>query len=159
MSDMLWPGDNDRLMSVIATLVSEYGYDAVASELHMHAPPIPSAPARPTDPETSHLASKHDDDVARFSARSRQAKLLALFRKNQVLTDQQAALSLLGWGVAISKLEGCRRRMSDLRAAGYLMDSGRRDHNTGSNDESIMWSITLAGHRALDNIERTGWSK
>jgi len=156
---MLFPPNPDNLMSAMASLVSEYGYDVCMAELHMHAPPIPSAPARPTDPETSHQASKTMHDVAKFSLRSRQAKLLDAFYMSGPMTDQQAALKVVGDFTPVSSLEGCRRRMSDLRAAGLLMDTGERAHNEGSNDESIVWQLTLAGHRALDNLKRTGWSK
>ena len=46
--------------------------------------------------------------------------------------------------------------VSDLRAAGYLMDSGRRRKNVGTEDESIVWTITDAGRQALDNLDAGG---
>jgi hypothetical protein len=41
----------------------------------------------------------------------------------------------------------------------YLYDTGRRRRNPGSDDESIVWSITVEGKRALLRLEETGWSR
>jgi len=97
-------------------------------------------------------------DVRRFSSRSRQAKLLNLFL-GKSWTAQRCALAVVGINAPISALEGCRRRISDLVAAGYITDSGQREKNSGSNDESILWTITLAGMQAIKHLDRTGWSK
>lgn len=144
----------------LQALIDAFGYDTVFRELRRLAPTViaASAPARWTDPETSHMASKRSQDVGRFSSKSRQAKLLALFEMRD-LTDQQATIHLVGSHAAPSAFDGCRRRCSDLRAANYLFDTGRRRKNAGSDDESIVWGISEAGKVALRSIEATGWSR
>jgi len=148
------------LGDAIADLITQYGYDSVRRTVAMFGPArsVPSAPARATDPETSHLAGPRSLDVSRFSARSRQAKLLAVFAGDP-MTDQQAAVRVVGAYANPSAFDGCRRRCSDLRAAGYLADTGLRRKNVGSDDESIVWRITHAGAVALANLERFGWSR
>lgn len=150
----------DDLDASTAALVEQYGYETVLASVTRWAPArkVPSAPARNTDPETSHAAAKTERDVGRFSAHSRQAKLLRVFA-GQPLTDQQAAVRVVGAHAMPSAFDGCRRRCSDLRAAGYLADTGRRKHNTGSGDESIVWQITIAGQHALTHIDHYGWSR
>jgi len=155
MSQSLFP---DRLVEEVADLVHRYGYEPVATEVAMHAPPVPSAPARHTDPATSHAAGPRSGDVRRFSARSRQAKLLNLFLGKQ-WTAQRCAIAVVGIDAPISALEGCRRRISDLVAAGFIADSGQREKNSGSHDDSILWQITLSGMQAIKNLDRTGWSR
>jgi len=144
----------------MARLVDTYGYQPVWEELRQYVPvrSVPSAPARATDPETSQLAGPRSDDVSRFSARSRSAKLLAVFG-TQPLTDQGATVRVIGASAVPSAFDGCRRRCSDLRAAGFLVDSGRRRKNVGSDDDSIVWEITHAGRRALDHLDAYGWSR
>lgn len=119
--------------------------------------PIPSAPARDSDPATSHAAAETEPDVRRFSARSRQAALLeciaALPR-----TAQRAATLVVGETAPVSRIEGCRRRMSDLVRAGLIADSGERQVNPGSDEASIVWRITDAGTEALARLLGTGWS-
>jgi hypothetical protein len=119
------------------------------------AEPISSAPARPSDPETSHAASETEPDLRRFSDRSRQAHLLRLLAV-EPLTAQGAAVRITQG--TVSGVEGCRRRVSDLLAAGYLQDSGSRACNPGSADESIVWQVTDEGLRAIDRLDDTGWS-
>lgn len=150
----------EDLRARIALLIEDYGYDELVAEVRYFRPGIsvPSAPARGTDPETSHMAAKRSQDVGRFSSKSRQAKLLDLFQMRD-LTDQQATIHLVGSHAAPSAFDGCRRRCSDLRAAGLLMDSGRRRKNAGSDDDSIIWTITLAGKRAIESLNETGWSR
>lgn len=150
----------DDLDTVIADLVNQYGYETVLASVTRWAPArkVPSAPARSTDPETSHYAAKQEQDVGRFSGRSRQARLLAVFA-TQPLTDQQATVRVIGAAAVPSAFDGCRRRCSDLRAASYLADSGRRRKNPGSDDDSIVWQITIAGKQALDRLDRYGWSR
>ena len=157
--------DSSVLPHLIKTIIEDFGYDAVRQEMRRFFPtptligvPIPSAPARNADPETSHLAAKRDPDVRRFSAKSRQAKLLALFDMRD-LTDQGATIHLVGSQAPPSAFDGCRRRCSDLRAAGYIADTGRKKKNTASDDLSIIWRITEAGKRALRSLEETGWSR
>jgi len=150
----------DDLQDRLRQLVKDYGHDTVVTELGYFAPAriVPSAPARTTDPETSHHAAKQERDVGRFSAKSRQAKLLTLFEMRD-MTDQQATIHLVGSHAAPSAFDGCRRRCSDLRAASYLYDTGRRRKNAGSEDLSIIWGITEAGRKALVSLEATGWSR
>lgn len=150
----------DPLPDEITRLIRGYGYDEVLHELHRQAPArvVGSAPARPSDPETSHLAAKREHDVGRFSDQSRQAKLLYAFSTSD-LTDQQAAARVVGAHAAVSAFEGCRRRCSDLRAVNYLYDTGGRRHNTGSEDEAIIWGLTEEGRQALIRLDDTGWSR
>jgi hypothetical protein len=150
----------DDLRARIQAIIDDYGYDSLATELRYFAPGTvaASAPARWTDPETSHAAAKREQDVGRFSSKSRQAKLLELFQMRD-LTDQQATIHLVGSHAAPSAFDGCRRRCSDLRAAGYLFDTGRRRKNAGSEDLSIIWGITEAGQEALRSLDATGWSR
>jgi hypothetical protein len=127
-------------------------------------PATPSAPARNTDPQTSHQAARTEPDVGRFSRKSRQAKLLdtvglEVRHHNRGLTDQEATRRVLPPSASPSSWDGCRRRMSDLRAAGYLMDSGVRRKNHGSNDEAIVWTLTAAGRAAHQRLQETGWSR
>jgi hypothetical protein len=144
----------------LGALIKHYGYDVVFRELRRLAPTfaVPSAPARPGDPETSHLASKQEIDVGRFSSKSRQAKLLQIFSMRD-LTDQQATVALVGSHAAPSAFDGCRRRCSDLRAVNYLYDTGRRRKNAGSDDLAIIWGISEAGKHALECLDETGWSR
>jgi hypothetical protein len=150
----------DDLDASTAALVEQYGYETVLASVTRWAPArkVPSAPARVTDPETSHLAAKREPDVGRFSERSRSAKLLRAF-STQPLTDQQATVRVVGASAVPSAFDGCRRRCSDLRAAGYLADSGRRRKNPGSDDESIVWMITVPGRQAVANLDHYGWSR
>ena len=114
--------------------------------------------SRSTDPETSRKAGeRHSGDVRRFSARSRQAHLLRAL-VSRPMTAQEAALEVLEPGAPISAIEACRRRVSDLKQAGFVLDSGERRRNEGSPDESVVWRATLSGVFALEWIDETGWS-
>jgi hypothetical protein len=114
--------------------------------------------SRTADPQTSVKAGqRHSGDVHRFSAKSRQAKLLRAL-VSEPMTAQEAALKVLEGGAPISAVESCRRRVSDLKQAGFVLDSGERRHNEGSPDESVVWKVTLAGVFALEWINETGWS-
>jgi len=148
------------LSPTLVALIDEHGYEDTWRELRRLAPTVVqgSAPARWTDPETSHMAAKRSHDVGRFSAKSRQAKLLQLFSMRD-MTDQQATIHLVGSHAAPSAFDGCRRRCSDLRAANFLFDTGRRRKNAGSDEDSIVWGISEAGIVALRSIEDTGWSR
>lgn len=129
------------------------GFIAIVDE------PIPSAPARNGHPDTSHAAADRVSvpDVRRFSARSRQAQLLAAVA-DQPMTAQEAAIKVLGLYGSVSRLEGCRRRMSDLAAAGMIVDSMQRRANIGSPDPAIVWEVTEYGRRVLDRLDTDGWS-
>ena len=152
--------DNSDMIGTVGELVHRFGYAAVRAEVDLHRPPEshPSAPARSTDPETSHAAAKTERDVGRFSDRSRQAKLLRVFSVGP-RSDHQATIRVVGSAAPPAAWDGCRRRCSDLRAAGYLSDTGKRTRNTASNEDSIVWQITLAGRAAIDSLTETGWSR
>ena len=152
--------DDGHLARAVEALCDAHGWETISRLVRSLEPTAvwPSAPARNTDPETSHTAGPREVDVGRFSMKSRQYKLLTLFNMRP-LTDQQATVMLLGSHAAPSAFDGCRRRCSDLRAAHFLTDSGKRRKNPGSDDDSIVWEITLAGQHALDLLDRTGWSR
>ena len=139
-------GPHLDLPDTITALIVKFGHADVEAEVRRQHPTLVagSAPARWSDPETSHLASNREPDVGRFSTKSRQAKLLAVFNGDD-LTDQQATIRLVGSHASPSAFDGCRRRCSDLRAVHYLADSGARRRNAGSDDESIVWMITHTG--------------
>lgn len=149
-----------HLLRAMEAMCDVHGWETIERVVRFLQPShvVPSAPARSTDPETSHRAGPRVQDVGRFSTKSRQSKLLALFNGRE-LTDQQATVMLVGSHAAPSAFDGCRRRCSDLRAVNYLTDTGRRRKNAGSDDESIVWTITAAGRHALDLLDRTGWSR
>jgi hypothetical protein len=167
MSQLSFTDDNpleivDPLRVGVSELIETYGWYEVDLMVRMQTPTLvqASAPARSTDPETSHMAAKREQDVGRFSSKSRQAKLLyTVSAVEDGLTDQQAAARIVGSGAAISAFEGCRRRMSDLRAARFLYDTGKRRKNMGSDDESIVWALSDAGRAALIRLDETGWSR
>lgn len=121
---------------------------------------IPSAPARPTDPDTSHKASKKEPDVRRFGEFSHKARLLRVLAREPVtpLTAQEMALAVVGHMASVSKIEGCRRRVSDLVKAKFIVDSGKRAENAGAGTDSILWEITDEGRRAIERLNDTGWS-
>lgn len=153
--------DDDPLNQALRDLFAEYGYPRVARALAYLLPstgPVPSAPARTTDPVTSHAAAKQEVDVGRFSSRANAARLLEEFGKRP-LTDQEATQKVFGPRTTVSQFEGTRRRCSDLRAAGYLYDTGKRRKNTGSDDDSIVWDLTENGRVALANLALSGWSR
>lgn len=152
--------DTPEIVQDVAYIVQRYGYADVLAEVQMHAPlrVVPSAPARPGDPETSHAAAKDERDLSRFSEKSRQGRLLRVFGTGP-RTDYEATTNVVGGGALPTVYDGCRRRCSDLRAAGFLVDSGVRRCSPASNDESIVWHITLAGQAALRHLDETGWSR
>lgn len=115
--------------------------------------------SRTDDPNTSVQAGQRKavQDVRRFSTRSQCAALLALFDLRP-MTDHEATNEMFPEGVAITQFEGCRRRCSDLRRAGYLDDSGERRKNLGSPDDSIVWAVTRQGVEALAALDTHGWS-
>lgn len=122
----------------------------------------PSCPSRITDPGTSHDAGDRfaSRDVGRFGAKSRTADLLRFIAAaGGGLTAQEAARMTIGVHATMSAFDGCRRRVSDLVAAGFIRDSGRRRQNVGSPDQSIVWEVTTYGLAALARLDRTGWSK
>lgn len=137
-------------------------------DLFSYRPPVPSNPARASDPETSQKAAARvaSDDVARFGATTKQAKLLVEFDACPGgLTDHEAALRVMGPNTFPTRLEGCRRRCSDLRKAGYIEaaminpETQLKRRNPGSPDESGVWRITADGKIALTRLLQTGFSQ
>lgn len=151
------------LTRAIDDLADMFTPEVVLAECKRLLGPVhPSTPSRVSDPDTSIESGDRNKtgDVGRFSARSRQAILLREFRDTHAgLTAYQAALVVMGDAAPVTRLEGCRRRVSDLRAAGYIEDSGERRQNVGSPDAAIVWKITLSGSLALDALDATGWSR
>lgn len=144
----------DPLRVEIDDLIARFGFDAVEAAVGAykieHSGPIPSAPARHDDPRTS--VGSRMSDVRRFSAGSYSGRLLMVFRR-QDRTDAEATDAVLGSSVPVSRWEGCRRRCSDLRAAGYVADSGVE------RDDRIVWAITDEGRRAVQRLIDDGWSR
>lgn len=117
-------------------------------------------PARVDDPDTCQRSARRiirSEFTPRFSNRSAQARLLREFSQC-AMTATEAALNVAGPGASLARIEGCRRRVSDLAAARYIIDSGARRCNPGSGDLSIVWRITTTGFSALTRLRDTGWS-
>jgi DNA-binding PadR family transcriptional regulator len=53
----------------------------------------------------------------------------------------------------VPKFEGCRRRCSDLRAAGFIEDTGDEDEGR------IVWAITAQGNLAFAKMRRDGFTR
>jgi hypothetical protein len=147
--------ERDKIDAVLRTLVADHGFDPVEAALGRikveMSGPVPSAPSRPTDPRTS--VGSRMSDVRRFSRNSHSARLLTVFGRTAA-TDAEATVQVMGPpGDSVSAWEGCRRRCSDLRAAGYIEDTGLEV------DDRVVWVITPAGERALNRLSATGWSR
>lgn len=161
MQDSLFPAPDDdseeaKVRDALAWLVGTHGFDmvlAVLEEIELAVSgPIHSAPSRRTDPRTSRGDRMYD--VRRFSSRSHCARLLAVFATEGPLTDAEATTAVMGPPLdSVSRWEGCRRRCSDLRVAGYLSDTGMEK------DERIVWGVTSSGRIALNHLTTTGWSR
>ena len=130
--------------------------------------PVPSHGARNTDPQESHDSAKRVavKDVGRFSATTKSAKLLVEFdAAPNGLTHYEAMSKTMPPGEFHARLEGCRRRCSDLKAAGYIEKHFDADgkpqkrHNPGSPDKSAIWFITEAGRAAIKRLLTTGLSR
>jgi hypothetical protein len=123
--------------------------------------PIPSAPARNTDPDTSHkAAARHKDgDIRRFTSKSIKARLLQVIADHGPMTHQAAALALVPLAPGnTSRFRGAETRVSELGRCGFIADTGRRVHNPGSNCEAILWEVTGRGWEALDHLDKIGRS-
>lgn len=148
-----------RIDSRVHDLIHTFGYPAIEASVGRwkieHAGPIPSAPARDDDPRTSQAKGRQMGDVRRFGAVSNSGMLLReFFVSGEIgLTDHQATTLVMGPMVPVPKFEGCRRRCSDLRAAGYIEDSGREDNGR------IVWAITAAGSLAFSKMRRNGMTR
>lgn len=117
---------------------------------------IPGVTARWGDPDTSQAARKDSRDIRVYRVTSVKARALrALFEAAD--TAQGAAIRVIGDG-PVSAIEGCRRRVNELAAAGHVRDSGRRRVNPGSRDESIVWEVTAEGRAVLSHLDETGVS-
>ena len=92
------------------------------------------------------------DTPRRFRSTSRQAKLLVEFSARP-MTDFEAARRVLPPDPEhLRSFDACRRRCSDLRAAGYIEDSGERRGGR-------VYRITQAGREALQRLFSTGFSR
>jgi hypothetical protein len=137
-------------------------------DLFEYVAPIPSYPARASDPEPSHASAKRVavKNVRRFSAKTRQAKLLIEFDAAGAhgLTDDEATHRVIPLEF-VTHFNGCRRRCSDLRAAGFIEHAHDAEgnlikrRNPGSPDESAVSRITEAGRDAITRLFSTGWSQ
>lgn len=150
--------ERDKVIDTeVRHLIERYGFDAVRRVLMLRgiemSGPVHGAPARSTDPRTSQAKGSKMYDVRRFSRKSHSARLLAVFGRGPA-TDAEATTEVMGPpGDSVSRWEGCRRRCSDLRAAGYIEDTGLEV------EERIVWVITPPGERALHQLSVSGWSR
>lgn len=137
-------------------LIETFGFDRVEAALGRwkiaHSGPIPSAPARDEDPRTSEAQGRKMSDVRKFRATSNSGKLLREFftAGEKGLTAYRATTLVVGPLASVSRFEGCRRRVSDLRAAEYISDTGHEEEGR------IVWEITAAGSLAFANMRRNG---
>jgi hypothetical protein len=89
----------------------------------------------------------------RFRATSRQAKLLVEFDAKP-MTDFEAARRIIPPDPQhLRSFDAARRRCSDLRAAGYIEDTGER------RGMARISRITQAGRTALQRLLETGYSR
>ena len=116
-------------------------------------------PPRNTDPETSEEAAA---SVNRFHARELHVIQLKLLRR---LIDRPELRTHEGLWITYNELRrdwkelplvsisGFRTRLSELKRAGYVRDSGKRaPMSTGRN--AIVWDVTMDGLAALRVIDR-----
>lgn len=153
------PTDEDELAAAVLRLQRRYGFDrleAAVGRLKIQmAGPLPAVAVRPSDPRTSQAAAKRQrtQDLRRFSAASQCGKLLSFFVMVSAATDKQATDHVMGGYAEIARWEGCRRRCSDLRQAGYIEDSGAEV------DGRIVWRPTPEGKAAHHRMQLTGWTR
>lgn len=147
-----------HLDTVLDQLVTSYGFDAVEAALGgikiAMSGPIPQIGQRTDDQRTS--IGHRSQDLRRFSAGSYCGRMLVAFNheRHYGLTDAEVTTRILSnVDYTVSQWEGCRRRASDLRAAGYIADSGTERENR------IVWLITPEGRRAVQTLVNTGWSR
>lgn len=145
------------LASDLGGLVELWGFDAVEAALGrikiQMAGPVGAAPARSSDPHTSHAAAKRVIDVRRFSQKSQCGKLLSFFVLVGAATDAQATDHVMTHYAEHKLWEGCRRRCSDLRAAGYIEDTG------AEHDGRIVWRPSPEGRAAHSRMQLSGWTR
>lgn len=151
----------------VQAVIDMFGFDRTEAALGrikiQMAGPVPQIGERDPDQRTS--IGHRSADVRRFSRRSSSARLLAEFAEASPsggLTDSEATDRALGRvgeiggvviGVSVGQWEGVRRRCSDLREAGYLVDTGIE------RDGRIVWAVTDQGRRACNLLRETGWSR
>lgn len=129
---------------------------------------IPAHPARHDDPDTSQASADRytTADIARFKKTSVKAELLKVFLQGD-FTAWRAAGHLVTKVKGIprdapawhARVETARKRISELHRAGYITPNGEHDHNPGSPDDSMVYTITSNGLDALRKLENTGWSR
>jgi hypothetical protein len=148
-----------RIDARVHDLIETFGYDDIEASVGRwkieHGGPIGSAPARHEDPRTSQAQGEKMADVRRFSDKSNSGRLLREFFVSGELglTDHKATAIVVGEDAPVTRFEGCRRRCSDLRAAGFIEDSHREE------DGRIVWTITASGSLAFANMRRTGYTR
>jgi hypothetical protein len=152
------PVSREQVLAIdLGDLVGLWGFDAVEEALGrikiQMAGPVGAAPARPSDPRTSHAASKSNGDVRRFSSKTYAGRLLSFFVMIGAATDKQATDHVMTTYAEIAKWEGCRRRCSDLRAAAYIRDTG------AEHDGRIVWEPTPEGRAAYHRMQVSGWTR
>ena len=114
--------------------------------------------ARKDDPNTSKKAGARikKANPKRFKVGTKKALNLAEYPEGP-WTDTEVAL-LVHSNPFHPGFEGSRRRCSDLREIGFIMDTGLTRKNKGSSDESMLCTITEAGVAALRCLQETGYS-
>lgn len=161
----------------VQAVIDMFGFDRTEAALGrikiQMAGPVPQIGERDPDQRTS--IGHRSADVRRFSTNSHSARLLLAFEDatnrhhlyaighprvhygadTDGLTDAEATNRALGLpeDVGLSRWEGCRRRCSDLREAGYIADTGIE------RDGRIVWAVTDQGRRACNLLRETGWSR
>lgn len=114
--------------------------------------------ARKDDPETSKKSGARikKANPKRFAKGTKKAINLAEYPEGD-WTDTEVAIRVEPNGGHPS-FEGTRRRCSDLRAIGFIEDTGERRKNKGSSDDSMVCKITEKGVAALKCLQETGFS-
>lgn len=158
---------SEHLTQTLTDLADDYGTDAVLAECARLFHVLPSTPSRASDRDTSVASGnrKASRDVGRFDVTSVKFRVL-LYITQQPRTALEAAQRHVDqfYGETSSpsaamRIETARKRVSDLARAGLIEDSGERRKNEGSPDESVVWRVTEQGHRAMNWLASTGWSK
>ena len=155
MNTVQWPTLYPSLYgpsTYMDALIDEFGFERV-SEAYLREAKLrqPVKYARDSDPATSRRDGP--GDVRRFSKGSHAGRLLLAFFGGH-LTDAEATDVAMRnqENVGRSSWEGCRRRCSDLRLAGYIEDTAEQ------RDGRVVWRITDRGATAVGTMLATGWS-
>lgn len=104
--------------------------------------------ARPSDPETSHVAA---DGISPDDLRQSQVQVLLLFREEGPFTDERLVELCRERGVKQSP-SGLRTRRSELVDKGLLEDSGDRQETMFGNP-AIVWRTTKGGRFLAADIQ------